>query len=424
MDFRQNTRNLLSLSPRRLVATGAALVAFAYSPSAVHAVGTPPSTWVALAPLPGSNHGTVFGLAVDPTNTSNVVAGDSAGAIYRSSNAGTTWSRVYAGKARILTISFDSLSPTTVIAGTLNGGAVISKDGGGHWSATAGIENRTVDAVAFARNVIFVATDRGVFTSTAGSTWSASGLSTGVIQAVAVLAINDPVRVVAGGSSATGTVAMSMSADGGATWSALAPAITGTFITRLVAGPLPQGSNTRPLIVGTNTGLFISPDNGSNFKALSGAQLLPSVDYTQAAFSGGHFDRFYVASDGGGSSAGGVWATADSGQHFSSLKPPEGSVTALALSSDEQPIVYVATLDGASSAPSLWAYRDTGGTPQGPFATPSPSASGARTNPPGPSLVDRLRSLAGSPAPYIGIGLLAVLVIVLAAVSHFRSRRR
>ena len=423
MDFRQNTRNLLSLSPRRLLATGAALVAFACAPSVVQAVGTPPSTWVALAALPGSNHGTVFGLAVDPTNTSDLLAGDSAGAIFRSSNAGTTWSRVYGGNSRVLTISFDPLNPTIVIAGTLRQGAVISTDGGAHWSATNGLAGHAVDAVAFAREAMFAATDHGVFRSADGMSWSQSGLDSAV-QAIAVLAVSDPIRVVAGGSTANSTVAMYMSSDGAATWSSIAPAVTGTFITRLASGPVRPGANIRPLIVGTNTGLFISSDNGSSFTALSGAQLLPSIDYTQAAFAGGHFDRFYVGSDGGGSNAGGVWATADSGQHFSSLRPPAGSVTALALSSDEQPVLYVATLGVASQSPNLWAYRDTGGLPQGPFGTAIPSASAARTSPAGPSLLDELRALGASPAPYIGIGVIALLVILLAAVSHFRSRRR
>src|SRR5581483_9238317 len=299
MDFRQNTRNLLSLSPRRLLATGAALFALVCAPGVVHAVGTPPSTWVALGPLPGSAHGTVFGLAVDPTNTNNVVAGDSAGAIYRSADAGTSWTRVYAGKGRVLTITFDPLAPSVLLAGTLNGGAVMSKDSGAHWSATSGLESRSVNAVAFARDVMFAATDHGVYTSADGARWSASALNSGVVQAIAVLAINNPVRVVAGGASSAGTL-----------------------ITKLAAGPVPQAGKARPLIVGTNTGLFISADNASSFTALSGAQLLPSVDYTQAAFTASHFDRFYVASDGGGSAAGGVWATADSGQHFSSLQPP------------------------------------------------------------------------------------------------------
>jgi photosystem II stability/assembly factor-like uncharacterized protein len=392
-------------------------------PSAVHAVDTPASTWVALTSLPGSNHGTIFGLAVNPTNTSELVAGDSSGSIYRSGDAGTTWSRVFSGKSPVLTIAYDPLTPNLIVAGRQSGGALISEDSGAHWIAATGMEQRSVREVAFARSMIVAATDKGVFTSTDGSGWTASGLGTS-IDAVAVLAVNDPVRIVAGGDTSTGSVPMYMSTDGGATWSNVNPAINGTIVTHLAAGPVNKTSGVRPLVVGTNTGLFISTDNGSTYTALTGAQLLPSVDYTQAAFTSSHFDRFYVASDGGGGESGGLWATADSGQHFSSLLPPEASVTALAVSSDEQPVLYVATFRAADHTVSLWAYRDTGGTPQGPFISPSPSVSAARTNTPGTSFADFLRSLVSSQVPYIALGVIALLVILLAAVSQFRARRR
>lgn len=399
------------------------LYAFVLTPSVAHAVDVPASTWVELRSLPGSNHGTIFAVAVNPTNTTQVIVGDSAGTIYRSIDAGTSWSKVYGGRAPLLTIAYDPLTPNLVIAGTQSGGAVISEDSGIHWTATTGMAQRSVRAVAFAHTVIAAATDKGVYTSADGGEWSASGLRTNV-DSIAVLAVNDPVRLIAGGDSSTGAVPMYMSADGGVTWTNVNPAINGTIVTHLTTGPVNKTNGVRPLVVGTNTGLFISTDNGSTFTALSGAQLLPSTDYTQAAFTSAHFDRFYASSDGGGGQSGGLWATADSGQHFSSLLPPEPSVTALAVSSDEQPVLYVATFRADDHTSTLWAYRDTGGTPQGPFRTPSPSVSGARTNSSGGSLGDFLRSLAASQVPYIAVGVIALAVIALAAISHFRSRRR
>ena len=377
-----------------------------------------------MSALPGATHGTVFGLAVNPANTAQVVAGDSAGSIYRSNNSGTTWSSVYAGKSPVLTIAFDPLNPNLVLAGTQSSGAVLSRDGGGHWTAATGIEGRSVRAVGFAQALVVAATDRGVYLSTDGGAWSQSSLNDASVDSIAVLAVNPPARIVAGGDSASGSVPMWISADSGATWTAANPAISGTIITRLASGPLATGSTVRPLVVGTNTGLFISSDNGATFKALSGAQLLPSVDYTQAQFTGSHFDRFYVASDGGGGGSGGLWATADSGQHFSSLQPPVASITALAISTDELPTLYVATFRASNHTAALWAYRDTGGTPQGPFGTASPTVSAARTNAPGTSLGDLLRSLASSQVPYIAVGVIALAVILLAAISQFRSRRR
>ncbi|MBV8194253.1 MAG: hypothetical protein JOY80_01855, partial [Candidatus Dormibacteraeota bacterium] len=227
------------------------------------------------------------------------------------------------------------------------------------------------------------------------------------------------------GDSASTGVPMWVSADAGASWTSLTPAISGTIVTRLAAGALPAGSAVRPILAGTNTGLFISADGGVTFQPLSGAELLPSVDYTEIEFTGSHFDRFYIASDGGGGGSGGLWATADSGQHFSSLQPPEPSITALAVSSDEQPVLYVATFRASDHSAAIWAYRDTGGTPQGPSGTATPTASSGRTNSTGGgSFVDFLRSLASSQAPYIALGVIAIGVILLAAVSQFRSRRR
>jgi len=93
---------------------------------------------------------------------------------------------------------------------------------------------------------------------------------------------------------------------------------------------------------------------------------LPAIDFTSAAYVAGRADRFYVASDGGGTQSGGVWSTADSGQSFRSLASPIGSVTALALSAEDAPTVYTATFRPIDHLVMLWAFHDTGGTPTAP----------------------------------------------------------
>jgi hypothetical protein len=171
--------------------------------------------------------------------------------------------------------------------------------------------------------------------------------------------------------------------------------------------------------------LFSSADNGATWTPLSGGDLLPSTDYTQVAFVTDHYDWFYVGSDGGGSRAGGLWSTRDKGQHFSSMVPPLPSVTALAVSNDEAPFLYVATFRASDHTPAVWAYHDTGAPPQGPFTTGAPSASGARdgrTNRGG--VFDFLAVLSSSQTPYIAVGAVALLVLLIAAISHFRGSRR
>ena len=391
---------------------------------AASADALPPSTWVALAPLPGATGAPVFAIAVSPIDDHLVVAGGGGGGLFRSTDGGGAWTNVLAGKAAVLAVAFSPFNPQLVLAGTRGGGAYVSSDSGAKWNPVTGLDGRQVRAFAFAKSLTVAATDHGVYSSDDGAAWTSLGLSSTSIDAVAVAAVNPPVRLVAGGESGTtGGLPFLESIDAGATWTPLQPAISGTVITRIAAGPLPPNGTVRPIVVGTNTGLFISADNAATFTALSSGTLLPSTDYTQVGFTAAHYDRFYVASDGGGGESGGIWATGDSGQHFSSLRPPLQSVTGLAVSTDEQPVLYVATFRPSDHAVLLWAYHDTGGTPQQPLGTVTPTASGVRPHSsPSPGF-DLGKFLSSTQAPYIALGVVALAVLVLAAVAQIRSRR-
>ncbi len=334
---------------------------------------------------------------------------------------------MHSGKVLFNTIAFSPYKQGLVLAGTRGGGALVSSDGGATWSAAGGLDGRSVRVFGYSLTLIAAGTDRGVYVSPDGSSWSPSGLADRSIGAIAVAAVHTPVRLLAASDAplASGSLPLFQSTDGGASWTSLVAPISGTFIVKLAAGPLPPTGNTRPLLAGTNGGLFASADNGFSFTPLSGGDLLPSTDYTQIAFiTDHHYDRFYAASDGGGSGAGGLWRTTDSGGSFTSLAPPAPSVTALAVSNDESPVLYVATFRPSDHTPALWVYHDTGGIPQGPPVTPSPFASGARTSPSPGSSSNLLGFLSSPEVPYIGLGVAALVVILLAAVSHLRGRRR
>jgi hypothetical protein len=403
-----------------------ALLACAWASLAVVAGPLPPSTWVALSPLPQQGHGAIFALSVNPLNNQVLVGGTAGGSLMRSSDGGATWRVAHSGAAGVLTIAFSPVKGGLVLAGTRGSGALASKDGGVTWAAVKGLDGRSVRAFGFALALVAAGTDHGVYVSADGLTWRQSGLSNISIGALAVTAIHDPVRVVAGSDSAStvGGVPLFQSTDSGTTWSQMRPSISGKYVSSMAAGPLPSTGNVRPLIVGTNAGLFTSRDNGVSFTPNSGGGLLPSTDYTQIAFVTTHFDRYYAASDGGGSASGGLWWTGDAGRHFTSLAPPMPSVTALAASNDETPILYVATLESADQVPALWAYHDTGGTPQGPPGAPTPSASGTRITTPAPAGPSGLSQFLGSSrTPYIAVGLGALMVVGLAVISHLRGRR-
>lgn len=395
--------------------------------AALNAVADAPtdSTWIPLSPLPHQGRAALFALAVDPSNNQVLIAGNSEGSLLRSPNGGTTWTAVHTGKTSLTTINFSPFTPGLVLTGTRGSGALVSRDGGVTWTSTAGLEGRTVRVFAFALTLVAAGTDHGLYITSNGLTWTQSGLSSHSINALAVEAIHAPVRLVAGSDAqaAGGILPLYQSLDGGATWTQFNPPLSGTIAVKLAAGPLPPTGNVRPLIVATNTGLFASSDNGASFNALSGGALLPTTDYTQVNFITDHYNRFYAGSDGGGANTGGLWRTDDGGQNFTSLEPPQRSVTALAVSNDEQPTLYVATFRPSTHVATLWVYHDTFGTPRGPAVSPSPVSSGTRSSHPG-SESSLLAFLSSPEMPFIGLGLGALLIILLAIVSHLRGRAR
>ena len=416
---------LVSLLSQRLGATVAAVWVVGATALSVAAEQAADSTWTALRPLPHQGRVAVFALAVDPTNNQVLVAANSERSLLRSPNAGSSWTTVHAAKAEVTTVAFDPYSTSLVVAGTRGAGALVSRDGGATWADATGLDGRSVRAFAFALSLVAAATDKGVYLSADGLSWSPSGLTDRSIDALGVEAIHAPVRLLAGGEAqgTGGVLPLYQSVDGGTTWTQLSPPVTGGIAVRLAAGPLPPTGNVRPLVLGTNTGLFESTDNGASFNALSGGALLPVTDYTQVNFIADHFDRFYAASDGGGSAAGGLWRSDDAGQTFRSLKPPEPSVTAFAVSNDDQPTLYVATFKPSTHAASLWTYHDTGGDPQGPPGGTTTVATRSRGQ--GTGAESPLASLIASPQlPYIGLGVVALAVVVTAIVAHLRGRAR
>jgi hypothetical protein len=417
--------SLVSLPGRRLAATLLALLVLMIAGLGVVAGAPPDSTWVALKPLPQQGRQPVFALAVDPSNNQLLIAANSEGSLLRSENGGIAWINVHSGKPAVTTIAYSPYTPGLVLAGTRGSGALASKDGGATWSEAAGLDGRTVRVFAFALTLIAAGTDSGVYVSEDGFTWTQSGLAKRNVNALAVEAIHSPVRLVAGGDSqgTAGILPLFQSTDDGATWTQFNPPISGTIAVRFGAGPLPPQGGVRPLVVGTNTGLFVSMDNGVSFTPLSGGGLLPSTDYTQVSFITSHHDRFYVASDGGGSGSGGVWRTNDGGGSFMSLAPPAQSITALAVSNDEAPTLYVAVFGSSDHTASLWAYHDTGGVPQGPPVSTAPVVSASRIAVSG-NRSRLLELLAWPQLPYVSLGVLALLVIAAAGVAHLRARHR
>jgi photosystem II stability/assembly factor-like uncharacterized protein len=422
---------LLSRSSQRLVATCAGLLAGLLFGAGPAAAANPDSTWVQLA-LPEPMTQPVFALAVDPTANQALLAGTASGAIWRSADGGQTWKLVHrdAGHA-VLTIAFNPYKPGVALAGTRGSGILRSADGGVTWQSQPGTDTAESRAFAFAKTAVEAGTDRGVLVARDSATgWAPLGLGQLSVSSLAVAAVNDPARLIAGAdaSRAGETLPLYLSPDGGGSWSLVQGISTAsTIVAALAAGPLPPKADTRPLLLGTNTALYQSTDNGATWAQLTGGGVLPATDFNTTAFAGTHPDRYYVASDGGGSDRGGLWYSGDAGQHFGSLQPPVPDITALTVSSDEQPIVYVATFRPGDHLVTLFAYHDTGAPPKPLAQALAPVPSAAPNG--GPVLVPTSQNwlvalLSGPEAPYLVVGCAAVLVMFLAAFAYLRRGRR
>ncbi|MGH7698508.1 MAG: WD40/YVTN/BNR-like repeat-containing protein [Candidatus Dormibacteria bacterium] len=401
------------------------------APVLAAAAPSPDNTWVALAALPAPVEGPISALAVDPGSSQNLLVGTSDGSIYGSSDGGRSWrlNKKLAGHA-ITTIAFSPFTVGSVVAGAQGGGAYRSQDAGRTWTAQSGTQTLTVRAIAFGKDFTVAATDRGALLEPAGaSVWSSVGLTQADLSAVAVCVVNDPSKVLAGGDSTTGseTLPLYQSSDGGMNWAPDQSAPPGSkIVAALAAGPVQPARNVRPVLMGTNQGLFQSDDDGLSWVSLNQGQL-PVTDITDAAFVTANPNRFYVSSDGGGSTGGGLWSSSDSGSHFRDLKPPVSSVTALAVSSDQTPVVYVATLRPSDQRVALWAYRDAGGPPVAPInvgRTSSAAASGARVHAsPGTSQGSLLSLVQGPQGPYLLVTAAALVALAVGLVGFLRRGR-
>ncbi len=391
----------------------------------------PDSTWTLLAPLPEALDAPVFALAVSPADHQILLVGTQSGSIYRSRDGGQSWAPVRRDPGHaVLSIAFSPGKPGLVLAGTRGAGVLRSVDNGQTWGVQTGLERSVGRAFGFAKTFTAVGTEQGVLTVKDPGPAISAALPSVSVTALAVSALNDPSKLLAGGDATRGSEPLPLynSLDGGQTWNPVSGVATSSNIVSALAaygGALPPKADTRPVLLGTNTGLYSSTDSGGTWQQLTGGGALPATDFNQVVFTAAHADRYYVGSDGGGSDQGGLWSTTDNGQHFYPLHPPVASVTGLAVSADEQPTLYVATFRAADHAVMIFGFHDTGGPvqpPQQPIPTVPPAVGPAPIGHAGTS--SWLAAFVSGPeAPYLALGVAAVAVILLAGVAYFRRGR-
>ncbi len=396
------------------------------------------NTWAPAGAFAEKLNGPVFALAVDPADGRRTLAGTASGTIYLSPDGGASWRPVRKSSGHaVLALAFDPARPGTLLAGTRGAGIWRSVDAGLSWQSEQGSEGRTVRAFAFLNGTALAAGDQGVLRSRGGGPWSSAGLPQARISALAVLPASGTSAngtVVAGGDATQGTEPLPLfsSTDGGQTWAAVpvtgpAGVVGGSSMVAALAGGPAQRQGARALLMGTNTGLFVTRDSGASWQQLTGGDAVPATDVTSLVVAPRRADRLYVASDGGGSAHGGLWVSSDAGGHFASLAPPVPEVTALVVTGDDPPTLVVATFRPADHAVAVWTYHDAGGKPQGPAALPpSPGAAphGRGASPAGASRPGWTELFAHPETPYLALGIAALAVVLMAAVAYLRRGRQ
>jgi len=401
---------------------------WALAASGIAAAGSD-DVWAPLGALPVRQDGPVFALAADPADGHRLLAGTSGGAVLRSGDGGATWRVVRSGLGRgVSALAFDPGRPGVVLAGTRGAGVWLSADDGVSWQRQAGTDARTVRAFAFVSGGVLAGTDQGVLVGRAGGPWAPAGLSQ--VRVSALAATGD--AVAAGGDATQGSEALPLyvSGDAGRTWAAASgvtgpggtAAVAGSSMVTALAAPAATGG---PLLMGTNAGLFASPDQGATWQQVTGGGVLPGTDFSALVAAPRHPERLYAASDGGGSDRGGLWASSDGGAHFTALAPPAPEVTALAVTGDDVPQLLVATFRPADHVVALWTYRDAGGPPSGVVAGPAPTASPpAATAGPAAAAQPLWRAVLTQPeTPFVLVGLAALVAVAAALAAYVRRGR-
>jgi photosystem II stability/assembly factor-like uncharacterized protein len=264
-----------------------------------------------------SNHGlvgsAVQALAVDPASPSTVYAGTWNGGVARTTNGGRTWApRGLAGRI-VYSLAIGPRSHT-VLAG-VSGGVYRSADGGGHWRRARGISEGDVRAVAIAPSnprIVYAGTfERGSFRSTdGGRTWRRMRLRS--LETVTSMAVH-PTRpnIVWAGTREDGVI---RSTNAGRTWTASRWVPVHDDVLALVV----DRSNPHRLFAGVEAaGLHTSSNDGADWSQL---QLLDSPgEHWSFALALDSRHRLLYAAQFNPNGSGGVFRSADGGRTWVDL---------------------------------------------------------------------------------------------------------
>ena len=197
---------------------------------------------------------TIESLAVDPSNSSHLLAGTYFGGIYESNDGGAQWSHLDTvfGSYPVFSLIFDRQQPSVVFAGTFQAGIWKSTDAGKTWTQTS------------------------------------NGLTDFNVESIAIDPRNADVMIAVTGSR------LLRSTDGAKSFVDITPALNGA-ISRVVA--FDPGTSGRVFVGTLGSGVFISKDSGATWGPI--VEGMGNRTITNLSFSDGGTPRLYAASSDG-----------------------------------------------------------------------------------------------------------------------------
>jgi hypothetical protein len=344
--------------------------------------------WTTAGSLPGE--APVFSLAMDPVQSSTLLAATLGAGLVRSDD-GKTWRDVGGENLpkRLWKVAIDpSKGPqgtAVILVGSAGRGVFRSDDGGATWKGgSQGLQGNALNvrAIALGRGMVVIATSDGVWRSgDGGVTWRSAGLSGMDVSAVAFAQYGTPgaqppapavlVAGIDGVRTPGGRVVRS--SDLGATWSVLKNGLPGDLVVAAVAaGPVAAGG-IRPLYVAGSGGIFKSDDVGDTWAQQAG---LPQQAFSAVVPSPIDPNIVYAASDGGGavgagaspgSIVGGVWRSTDRGGSWTKLDSglSQHGVIALAVGRGNPAALAAIAYDPDAPAVQPYVMNDVGISPSG-----------------------------------------------------------
>jgi photosystem II stability/assembly factor-like uncharacterized protein len=275
------------------------------------------AAWKQLGPYGGSAES----IAVDPVNSSLLVAATKNGLIYRSQDAGTHWAPVRFARSLSLSVRVMKVSGEATPAYYLGGvpglpeetGLYKSTDGGSTWQPVTGLAGKGVYSLAMypkEPNVIAAGAHDGVYLSAdSGNTWKRiSPVENAEMQLVTSLAINPENRQII----YAGTAHLPWKTeDGGENWSSIH---TGMIDDSDVFSIEVDAAHTDHVLASACSGIYLSNSAGGQWSKMLGVPRTSRRTYTIRRDPGRQGVIYAGTSQG-------LWKSTDEGAAWTQVSP-------------------------------------------------------------------------------------------------------